>query len=151
MKRTLSILLFAFVFCAAAHGGIVLKPIVVSAKDLEGKGVVVRRESHGKPFRTTDVTVKVGIKKDEGTFEQCVFVLASEDVSVRSLADLDRSLEATATRVERTKLHEASYTLFGSQVSRSYLAIEVLVGFDRMPVYHRYLVTVESIPDATEG
>lgn len=127
--------------------GIVVKSIPTTQGEMARKGIVIRKTSQVAPIPASTIEIEVTLNPGDGSFQQSILIVATDPVSSRSLKDLDLSYEEKATRTERSQKQKPTFSVIGKERERAYVAIEVLVGFDQMAIYHRYLLPVSEMQD----
>ncbi len=145
MKRVC--ILVCLLFTNALFAGIVVKSIPTSQVEMAKKGIRIHKTSQDAPVPVCTIEIDVAPNPGEGTFTQSILIVAAGPVASHSLGDLDLHYESKATRTERTKKPKISFSVFGKEIKHAYVAIELLVGHDKMAIYHRYLLPVSEMQD----
>lgn len=127
--------------------GIVVKPVPISQQEMEKKGIRIQKRTEDSPVPVSVIEIEVALPPEEGSFEQSILIVASAPVTSDSLRSLDSYYESHAVRTERTKERKVSFSVFGKEAKAAYIAVVVLVGFDKMAIYHRYLLPVSEMQD----
>lgn len=127
--------------------GIVVKPVPISQQEMEKKGIRIQKRTEDSPVPVSVIEIEVALPPEEGSFEQSILIVASAPVTSDSLRSLDSYYESHAVRTERTKERKVLFSVFGKEAKAAYIAVVVLVGFDKMAIYHRYLLPVSEMQD----
>ena len=143
--RTIATLAFLF-FATRAFGGIWIETVVVSTADLRAKGIDATKHKETGVISSVSIAVSIGQLPDKDHYQQTRLVVLNQPISIESLRDLDSGYDRPARRQESTK-RSASFTVFGKEDERAYLAFDVRIDDDSPMAHERHYLILVSLLD----
>jgi hypothetical protein len=99
---------------------------VISQAQLFGKGIKVRKVDETSTLPMCRIDVDISMKEGTGTYRLCELVVLDCPVYPETLRGIEYHLKEKAVRTETTEETQKSFTLFGKEEKRAYIAVMVL-------------------------